>query len=126
MFVKKGITREQALQCVGEGWSPLVNTFYDAAEPLGYIIVDQVKEKFGSLRIYFGHYCAEVEESFDHVESEDAPMCEHDLNALYKLSDDLERKSAHTCEACGQEGKLTAEPHGWIKCLCETCRNEGH
>lgn len=61
---------------------------------------DQVKEKFGGLRIYFSG-------GDDYVEG------------LVSMAEAISYK---TCETCGQKG----EPNkgGWITTLCENCRDE--
>lgn len=30
--------------------------------------------------------------------------------------------SVMTCEACGSRGGLIKTAHGWVKCLCASCR----
>lgn len=95
-FYSKGYTREGALQSVGAGWAGLVNEVFDELEksrPL--VLVDQVKEKYGGLRIYTSPY----EEEFD------------------KLIQSIERRSFEICEECGQVGKLRGGE--WYKTLCE-------
>lgn len=57
----------------------------------------QIKEKFGSLRIYMS-------------------MCSPLVEVLI---DQAERKSAKICEYCGKKGKFTND--GWIKVLCKRC-----
>jgi hypothetical protein len=54
----------------------------------------QVKEKYGTLRIYFTSYL----DGFDVIENE------------------AERKSAEICETCGKKGKLRGE--GWLYTSC--------
>lgn len=57
----------------------------------------QVKEKFGELCFYMSGATAEI----------------------YKITHEAERKSAITCENCGQPGKLREE--GWLFTLCDEC-----
>lgn len=64
---------------------------YDANYPRA----SQVKEKFGTLRFY-------MSSSNDKIE---------------KLIDEAERKSAITCEECGEPGVLRGG--GWLKTLCD-------
>ena len=63
------------------------------------LAVQQVKEKFGTLRFY----CSGGE-------------------TIYKFISLAERLSAVTCEDCGKQG--TANNSGWISTLCEECRGE--
>jgi len=60
--------------------------------------VQQVKEKYGSLRFYVT------------MASEE----------MYKLISDAEKKSQVTCEVCGDTGNLM-EKNGWYKTLCKDC-----
>jgi hypothetical protein len=55
----------------------------------------QVKEKFGTLRFYTNF---ETKEISNYIE-------------------EAEKKSAHTCEVCGEEGKLRTG--GWLMTLCD-------
>jgi hypothetical protein len=89
------ITREQAKNSVGIGWAKLIDRFYDFAPE--WTDVTQVKEKFGSLRIY----CHTDEASFDLIE-------------------ELEKESLVTCEFCGEAG-TTKVYGGWYKTLCPKC-----
>lgn len=60
---------------------------------------DQVKEKFGGLRLYFSG-------GDDYVKG---------------LVNMAEAMSYHVCETCGNKG--TPNKGGWIVTLCESCRN---
>jgi hypothetical protein len=62
---------------------------------------DQVKEKFGGLRIYFTG-------GDDYVEG---------------VIGMAEEYSYKVCEVCGNKG--TPNKGGWITTLCESCRNNG-
>jgi len=84
---------DEALACVGAGWAGLVREAY-AGLPVG-AVVDDVKEKYGGLRIYL---------SMIRLPFED-------------VVDEIERRSMRLCEVCGQPGALRALP--WIKTLCE-------
>jgi hypothetical protein len=62
--------------------------------------VQQVKEKYGTLRFY----CSGTD-------------------AIYRYIRLAERLSAITCEDCGKPG--TANDSGWIRTLCDECRHKG-
>ena len=109
-----GYDRKMALASVGPGWAPLINAFFDRQENdirwnqgrfLGKSYLTQVKEKFGTLRMY------------------------HSTDALGDYSyteafiSGLEAASAHICEDCGRPG--TTGGKGWIRTLCEECRTKG-
>jgi hypothetical protein len=57
--------------------------------------VQQVKEKFGSLRFYIGF----------------------GNENMFELINKAEHESARTCECCGRKGKIRSIK-GWLACLC--------
>jgi hypothetical protein len=61
---------------------------------------DQVKEKYGGLRVYFSG-------GDDYIEG------------LVSMAESF---SYHVCEVCGQKGK--PNKGGWITTLCENCRSK--
>lgn len=85
---------------VGTGWLPLVSDFVAEALPHDpSLTVLEMKEKFGTLRIW----C-------------DTPVLEARL-----AKGKAEAKSAITCEVCGAEGWLRRPPPGrwaWWRTLC--------
>lgn len=60
-----------------------------------YPLIEQVKEKFGSLRFY--------------VDREDS-----EISAMISLAEEM---SSRICEVCGSPGTL--RPGGWVKTLCD-------
>lgn len=84
--------------CVGPGWRPLVARAVAAIEAAGGE-VEQVKEKFGTLRVY---YCGP-----------DVP----EINAI-------ERVSALTCETCGAPGRMRTRGY-WLMTRCDWCFDKG-
>jgi hypothetical protein len=91
-----GYKRESALRSVGKGWSKLINNLYDAKPK--YTNVQQVKEKYGTLRFYVSS----------------APEWYFDLIDYY------EEESSKICEQCGKPGKLRLD-RGWYLTLCDDC-----
>ena len=70
---------------------------------LDKLIVFQIKEKFGGLRVYVNFHIKELDE----------------------LIDKAEQKSFSVCEKCGSEENVTTKPnrpYGWILTLCDNCR----
>ena len=61
---------------------------------------DQVKEKYGGLRVYFSG-------GDDYIDG------------LISMAETMSYK---TCEICGTPGKPNT--HGWINTLCDECRNQ--
>jgi hypothetical protein len=100
-FYSLGYTREQALASVDIGWHTLVNKAFDKLASITDIIIliDQVKEKYGGLRIY------------------SSPM--HDEFDKFILA--LETESYKLCEICGDAGSLRGS--GWYKTLCDAHAN---
>lgn len=86
------------------GWYPIVVTVDErlAAIDPDYVM-QQVKEKFGTLR----YYCAPSDSGADL----------HD--AFDDITTDAERASAVTCERCGQPGSLHRSY--LVKTLCPSC-----
>ena len=91
-----------AMQCVGPGWAPLIRAFYGTlrVNPNLYkdVQVQQVKEKFGGLRLYFVGGDA----------------------WLHGYVDGLAVASQLLCETCGKAGFLRQDL-GWVKTLCDKC-----
>lgn len=91
-----------------QGWEKLVEELLVRVDQIAtasgqsLLRVDQIKEKFGGLRIYFNR-----------VESEE----------IKKLVSEAEKKAFLTCDVCGKEGKA-ASKRGWISTRCEEHRNE--
>jgi len=96
---------------VGNGWRDLVETAVSriaaavAADPIGSASVDQIKGKFGSLRLYYQT---------------------RDLQPATALTigeavDLAEARSACTCEECGAEGRLFNDS-GWFSTRCDIHR----
>jgi len=92
----------------GEGWYPLIEELLAKLLSLNApgLIIEQVKEKFGGLRVY---YRADVPENlYDKIDS---------LISFY------EKKSYTICEVCGKPGKLYSK--GWWQTVCpEHVRNK--
>ena len=95
------------LSC-GPGWYPILNELQarlSAIDP-GYE-VQQVKEKFGTLRFYWSW-------------SEDAS--DEAIKAGEEVVSEAERLSATTCEVCGSgEGERVTRNGFWMKTLCPRC-----
>jgi len=92
------------IEC-GDGWFDLIYKLCEAIQQELQnngnppFTVDQVKEKFGSLRFYYSGYNNEA------------------ISSFIKIAEDI---SAVTCEQCGKPGKPTTK--GWIKIRCSECQ----
>ena len=93
------MNREYAKMSVGDGWHNLVDEAFDLAEKENFSI-DDVKEKYGMLRIYT-----------DRVKE-----------AVYKKIADLEIRSMTICECCGAHAGPRSM-NGWSKTICDPCKH---
>jgi hypothetical protein len=102
------------LEDVGPGWHPILTRLHGqlSAVAPGYR-VEQVKEKFGGLRVYL-----------DYGDPTERTAAEA---ACIELAEDLielhEEEFYRTCEYCGQPG--WPRDGGWVKTLCDVCKAAG-
>ena len=89
----------------GEGWNDLLKPLFEYIENYNKdkseeekIVIEQVKEKFGTLRFYCN-------------------FCTDELN---KLIEEAEEKSSKTCELCGSTEDI-GYTTGWITTMCRKC-----
>ena len=106
---KHGVSNFDAWQnAVGPGWQPMVHALLRYADEKGFIVVDQVKEKFGTLRFYW--------------HSEDAPEVEEGewdpAKGFQRMVDGVQLLTGYMCEECGQYGKNGYHGGGWVLTLC--------
>lgn len=84
-----------------EGWHDLIKPPLNRILELGGEI-HQVKEKFGTLRLYY---------------TLPKTVSEYDRIQVFDMVRQAERESAVTCEVCGKPGKLNNG--GWVQTLCD-------
>ena len=95
----------------GDGWHRIICDLSDAIEASArhrgvnpdsdqWPLVQQVKEKFGGLRLYLWNAKEEI----------------------VKLVEKAERQSLRTCEQCGQAGRV--RDCSWVRTLCDRCERE--
>lgn len=112
-FVQENM--ERWADAVDKGWRPIVK---EALERIGNLweanglaledlAVLEVKEKFGTLRMYVSYF--EMSENVD----------DDIAKSLSLILDWAESKSSVICEVCGEYGQRRAT--GYIRCLCEDC-----
>lgn len=97
---------------VGRGWEGLIRELCQKIEELlpeeHDFSVQQVKEKFGSLRFY----------AF-------APALDKDIRQkIDKLIELAERQSFEICEVCGAPARIETGGRGWVRALCQKHREE--
>lgn len=85
----------------GDGWYHIIEKALHQLSMLDdETLILQVKEKYGTLRIYLSGFSDEAE----------------------KIVNDAENLSSYTCEKCGKVGKLNTD--GWYSVRCEECKEE--
>jgi hypothetical protein len=102
-----------------KGWYKLLA---DTNKELRYMYpeyqIHQVKEKFGTLRYYWG-----LPDSVHEVEGEDVEKQEIIVNIMRAIESQAEHRSGYICETCGKTGR-TRDNKGWYKTLCSSCAIE--
>jgi len=105
------------MEC-GDGWFNVVyglcKEIVELFEKNGYnadeisLVPTQIKEKYGTLRFYFGIPDKTQSKLYDEI---------------YDIVDKWEKISGETCESCGEPGVCESDGY-WISTLCKKCRNE--
>ena len=87
-----------------DGWYRLLERLCEELEPVAppEFRFDQVKEKFGKMRIYASHSTEETARLIQHAQE----------------------ASLSCCELCGVTEEVTTEGRGRIRTLCRSCREE--
>lgn len=86
----------------GAGWRDILDRAFTALRAVGWNgEIHQIKEKFGTLRMY---------------------VAGDGKDALNDIIHTAEQESASTCEECGKEGRLRSG--GWWHTYCDTCQEE--
>ena len=91
------------------GWEMPVRCLGQMLDNVGSVVVAQVKEKFGGLRVY--------------LEASDAHRREYEACAV--LVDLAEAICANTCQDCASTRGVTTGGHRWTLTLCGECRERG-
>lgn len=90
---------------IGNGWEPIARLLATRLQAIGGVSVAQIKEKFGTLRVY--------------LDFAEGLSKEHAAAALEAV-DVAEQASRAVCDTCGAPGKLITG--GWLRTLCEACK----
>jgi len=120
------MTREDWLTIGPVGWQPLLLDL-DAKLQKHWpdYTIDQVKEKFGTLRFY-----AEPGIEPPDFPNDEAGTAAHNqwyaenVDVFYALIDECEAKTAEVCQMCGKPGKLGNRNYWWAT-RCPGCAPEG-
>jgi len=87
----------------GDGWLTIIDDLSKKITELDpNVQAAQVKEKFGGLRFYIDGGSDEV----------------------HKLIEEAEEESYKTCEKCGTKENVSQTKTGWVKTLCDKCKEE--
>ena len=123
----------------GDGWYDILRNccmritqrYAEAGVPIDFFPA-QIKEKFGTLRFYYGYEDAQCGiaafdflgsgksiriESGNESDDEQKENLRRDIAGIVR---EAEERSKHTCEKCGAEGVLRTDL-SWIQTLCDTC-----
>lgn len=84
---------------VGRGWWPLLDAYIPKIQQAGGRLTCPPYEKYGTLRV---DVTPEPEE-------------------ITLLLEELEEKSSHICEFCGEKGVEHTLKNEWVKTLCSAC-----
>lgn len=93
---------------VGNGWIPILDALAADLKAMGWNgNVQQIKEKFGTLRFY----------------ASPSGVPDDQCDAFYARIGQAEQASASVCEDCGAPGTTDSLPgRSWLLTLCASCR----
>lgn len=109
LLKKYDIAEPKCLSGIGNGWIPILDKLFQRIIFLGWNKdLIQIKEKFGSLRIYIG------QDSKNNS----------NLNKIHEEISLAETLSLSMCEVCGQTAKpcQIRPTHGLVKTVCVSCK----
>lgn len=114
------------LDNVGPGWRPLLTDLHkELLEARPDYQVVQVKEKWGTLRVYITGTPIQADiiggGRVLNVKIKDTAT-DTDWRTVQTIVNKYEKKSAEICEECGQPGVLRTDL-GWVRTLCDHCAN---
>lgn len=112
LLARYGFERPECGASVGPGWHPILEDLLRVIR--GLCVIDQVKEKFGGLRVYY-HL---GEQELEDIDSSEASRIDFSqkrviIDTAIRMA---ELAAARTCETCGKPGQRISK--GWIKTLC--------
>lgn len=112
----RDVDYRQNLMCFGfvcgDGWYNIIDEFLSRLTLIlkrekFTIDIIQIKEKFGSLRIYYNM-------------NDEQEKHRKEVRNILMLA---ELKSFKTCEICGKDGDIRQD-NGWVSTLCNSCVKE--
>ena len=87
-----------------DGWYDILDNLFSELSKYDYLLLAQVKEKFGTLRV-------DLENTR-----------EEDLEDVSDMINNAETLSEKTCEFCGNEGRLISTD--WWRTICDVCEEK--
>jgi hypothetical protein len=98
------------------GWHPLISRTIEKLNKLGYVKIQQIKEKFGGLRIYVSVL------NFDEINQ----ISPENNKLVNEIITQAEREAMHTCEVCGLNDAhdVKIRDASVIKTMCTKCAVE--
>ncbi len=96
-----------------DGWFALSDSLCSELNKLEKIKLEQVKEKFGALRVY---YCLS-----DDTKKEEVEELRNQADAIISK---YEEKSLVTCHSCGSISGTLTNLGSWMVVLCDECKTE--
>lgn len=114
-----------ALGHTGPGWLHIIERLDDRLSEIDpNYDIDQIKQKFGGLRYYFGTNQRGWEKLRLLGKWGYQNKCRRQ-NKMYELVEQAMHEAWRTCECCGTTDSVTTNPRGCIQTLCKECRDEG-
>lgn len=118
LYRERFLDKKKTCMCWGfqcnDGWEPLIRDLSNQLQLIIdtfkiTIVVDEVKEKYGTLRFYYSESCRDDGVVFKNLDEIIAACVQR-----------AETISAHRCEVCGEYGFLCIKPGRlWYKTLCK-------
>ncbi len=100
---------------INYGWYDLIEDFViKASSYKNHVQIDQIKEKFGSLRIYASYNIDSYEN-----DSNDKDQIENSINMVNNLIEEAMFKASITCYLCGTQENVNKKI-SYVP-ICESC-----
>lgn len=106
MLKKHGFETPTISSYVGKGWWPLLEELFPKLKEQGVTSISQIKEKFGTLRLYLGTY--------------PDSMTEEQRKKVWELCCFAEAETEKICQTCGEMGTKRID-NGWVSIRCDPC-----
>lgn len=104
------------------GWVSLFDKTLGSipSQVLAAMTFDQVKEKFGMLRVYYTINPTTLDDQ--DWNGHQRPSNDEINGLVHGVIAMAETISVTTCQSCGADGKLCTSERGWLRVSCDDCR----